>query len=102
MIAERAEQRLELPVTLTECGSLNVPALTQLREVLMAAVKDAYAPVLVVSLANVRFAGAAFIGVMVESRNRLRHAGRQMRLCDVGVEVMRVLTVCRLTEMFSI
>lgn len=102
MIAERTEQRLEIPDALAECGSLNVPALTQLRAVLTAAVNDAYAPVLVVSLANVRLAGAAFIGLMIETRNRLRRTGRRMKLCNVSVEIMRVLTVCRLTDMFSI
>jgi anti-anti-sigma factor len=102
MIAERTEQRLELPHALAECGSLNVPALSRLRQVLAAAVNETYSPVLVVSLSNVRLAGAAFLGVMIETHHRLRRMGRRMKLCNVGGEVMRLLRICRLTDLFLV
>jgi anti-anti-sigma factor len=97
-----SDDTLELPDSLTEYGSLNVPALTRLRTVLTAAANDTHAPVLAVSLANVHWAGAAFIGIVVETHNQLQRTGRRLKLCNVGKGVLELLTICRLTEMFSV
>jgi len=100
---EITHKRIEPDVTvLTPVGRLSLGRETQAFD---AAVADALAKgerKVVLDLGDVAYVDSAGLGVILSAASRLKQAGGQMRLANVGSRVMQVLKMTRTDSILAI
>jgi anti-anti-sigma factor len=87
----------------TEYDSLDTVKLARLRTVLLSKAQHTTAHRLVLDLSNVRFFGAGFVGVLVETWKLLDKTGRRLVLCGLtpySANLIRILNLDRLFDVY--
>jgi anti-anti-sigma factor len=86
----------------TEYGALDARELARVRSLLLGQAEKPNPPYLIVDLAGVHFFGARFIGILVDTWDRLRNHNRRLVLCGLTPNCRKVLLTLHLDKLFDI